>query len=172
MNKRTLTLLAALAVLLMLTTAWSWEYMSSARRDAELARGDLDDGLRMLGQIERLSDRSGQFAQREKLITETTTVIEDAAQSAGIAAGSRRRISSETLRRVGDTAYKEKPTQVLLAPVTMKQLVDFALALPGGSDGLSIQSIRLSVPREADSGQWTAELGLTCLIYDPPTAEK
>jgi hypothetical protein len=181
MKRRTLILLAALAVTLLATVAWSFQYMSDRRDAADAAERDLADGLRMMGQIEQASRLPAMAADRERLANETTSLIEAAAKSAGMATGGApggtavgtlRRISHEPPRQVGQTAYKEKPAQVQLQMVTLKELVTFALAVSGPQAGLNIDSLRLGVPREAEAGdRWSAELVLTYLIYDAPQKE-
>ncbi|MFB3891186.1 MAG: hypothetical protein ACE15C_04090 [Phycisphaerae bacterium] len=169
MKRRKLILMAALGVTLLLTAVWSYQYMSGRREAAAAAQRDLADGRRMMGQIELASRMPAMAADRERLATETTSLIEQAARTAGIAPGSLRRISPEAPRRVGETVYKEKPTQVQLQAVSLKELVAFALAISGPQAGLNVDSMRLGIPREAGAdGRWTAELVLTYLIYDPP----
>lgn len=172
MTRRSTILLGILAGLLVLTAWWSYRYMASRRRIAATAQADLADCLRIAGQIERLRRRPTLAAHRERLASETTGLIEEAARSAGIPADSLSRISPGRPRRVDDTAYQEKPTRVLLRKVTRRQLVVLMHRLLSAGAGLHAKSIRLSAPRHDDSGdRWTVELVLTDLIYDPPRLE-
>jgi hypothetical protein len=59
-----------------------------------------------------------------------------------------------------------------LPNVTLQQLVTILYNLTG-EHGLMAKSLRLSAPQTDDAGsQWSAELVLTYLIYDPQRPEK
>lgn len=173
MTRRRLILLTILGALLALTVAWSYQYMVTQKEAALAARNDLAEGLGILGRIEQISRQPTLATDREKLTTETTTLIETAAQAAQILPASLKRISPEAPRRVGDTVYKEKPTRVMLQSVSLRQLAGLAAAAPLEQAGLNVESIRLTAGREADAADlWDAELVLTYLVYDPPQAGK
>ena len=78
------------------------------------------------------------------------------------------RIWPEPARRVGDTAYKQKPTQVILHKLTLQQLIRFLHTLTGPDTGLHVASLRLTTPRGHDTTNiWNAETTITYLIYAP-----
>jgi hypothetical protein len=102
------------------------------------------------------------------MAAEITGLIEQAAQAAGVGPGSLRRITPEAPQRLGDSAYKEKPTLLALDDVTLEQLVRLVHHLVSSQQGLCPKSIRLSAPRKAAADSaWSAEIVLTYLIYDP-----
>lgn len=172
MKRRTTILLIAMGALLVLTAAMSYEYMLGQQSAAIAAQSDLTEGLRIMEQIKVISQRPTLAGERARLEGETYGMIESAAKTAGIEA-TVRLMTSEKPRQVGDTVYKVQPTQVILPPVTLKQLVTMATELSKPDIGLNVESIRLSVPREAESGDlWTAEMVLTYLIYEPPNTGK
>jgi hypothetical protein len=172
MNRRLAILTGAAAVLLAGAALWAYGEMSSRRAQASAAQADLADCGRMAQRIRDLRDRPARAAEHEHLAAETTGLVEEAARSAGIAPESLFRIVPEAPRRIGDSAYKEKPTQVLLQKVTVRQLVQLMHRLLSTDVGLRAHSIRLTAPRQETGGEtWTAELVLTYLIYDPPRVE-
>ena len=169
MRRRRTILLAVLVFLLAAAALWSCGYVADRRRSALTAAESLQECRNLAGTIERIRRRPRKADDAERLSTETTGRIEKAARSAGIAGDRLLRITPEPPQRLGDTVYKEKPTQVLLKNVTLKQLTWFVHALTSGADPLHARSIRLAAPRREDTSQsWSAEIALTYLIYDPP----
>ncbi len=165
------SLLSVLGVILVLTAAWAYRYMGLRREAAIAAQLDLAECVRMGRQIEQFGRRPTLAAEYEQFATETISLIENAAKAAGISAESISRITPEPPRRIDDTIYKEKPTQVLLRRITLKQLTALTHGLLNVETGLRAKSIRLSAPRNEADDRWTAELVLTYLIYDPPRVE-
>ena len=172
MTPRMKTLLLILGALLLLATVWSGNQFWRRRAAAANARASLEACLHMAAEIEHFRSRPMLAAEHEQLESETTGFIEHSARDAGIAADCLSRITPEPPQRIGDTVYKEKPTQVLLRKVNLEQLVKFLYNLVGTHAGLQSRSIRLSAPRgesgEGEGSWWTAEVVLTYLIYDPP----
>lgn len=173
-TKRQSVVLAALAGAAVLAGLLvSYEFMTAQCLAAQNARDSLAEARSVADQIRAIRGRPATVAEHERLTGEMTTLIESASRTATIPPASLRRITPETPRRVGDTVYKLKPTQILLQPVSLKQLVLLSTALREQDPGLNIETMRLSVPRELENGDlWTAELVLTYLIYDPPQAGK
>ena len=171
--RRPVILLAILVGLLCLTALWSYRYVAEQSRAGLKARRDLSECRRYAAAIERLKERPDVATGHVRLHAETTTAIEDAAKSARLSARSLARITPEPPRRVADTVYREKPTQVLVKNVTLEQLVQMVHGLVGAGHRLHARSIRITAPKAEDTGrQWNAELLLTYLIYDPPVLKR
>jgi len=78
-------------------------------------------------------------------------------------------IVPETPRRIGETAYKEVPTQLVVREMNLRQLVAFLLAMTNEQSTTAVRSLRLFAPRDSENGaQWTAEITLSYLVYEPP----
>ncbi|KKM17455.1 hypothetical protein LCGC14_1675610, partial [marine sediment metagenome] len=151
------------------TSVWSYGRMSRGSHLAFAAAGDTVECAKMASAIQGAVARPTVAAEHERLAAETTRLIEQAARAAKISPDRLVRISPEPPQRLGDTVYKEKPTQVLLKNITLKQLVVLAHTLMGASEGLSIKSIRVTAPRsDSADDRWTAEIVVTYLIYAPP----
>jgi len=173
MRRSRLALLVILAGLLAVTAAWSYGHMVGERNGAAAAAVDLVECRRLAREIRQFSARPALAAERERLASEITGLVERAAQAAGIPPDCLSRIAPEPPRRLGDGVYKEKPTQALLRKVTVRQVVTFVHGLLTSDPGLRVPSIRLTAPREDEmEGRWAAEVIVTYLIYDPPRTEK
>jgi len=168
MKRRMVIYVAALCVLMTGCAVMALRHLSEARAAAETAAGDLDECQRYAGQIEHLRGRPTMAADRERLSAELSAPIERATREAGIPIDRLVRISPEPSRRVGDTAYKEKPTRVFLKNVRLKDVVEMAHRLTSAEAGLDLKSLRLTAPsRDATEGTWSAELVFTYFIYEP-----
>jgi len=169
MNRRKATLLLIAGVLAGIVLSWCYGDMARARGAAKRAAADLVECGRMAAAIENRSRQPAKASEHEQLAAETTGLIETAAKDADIELHSLIRISPEPPRRLGDTVYKEKPTQVFLKDITLKQLVGLVHNLLTSKNNLEVKALRLAAPRPDDTADnWTAELVLTYLIYDPP----
>ena len=169
MRQQQKILAGLLAVVLIAMVAWSYTFMADMRSSARAAAYDLNKCRQLAGQIESLSNRPTMASDTELLAGETTGLAEQAAKAAGIPASSLVRINPDPPQRLADSVYKEKPTNVHMKNVTLKQLVTMVYKMTDGPLALHPKSIRLTAPRVEDTGdRWTAELVMTYLIYDPP----
>lgn len=170
MKRRTVYLLAAMYLLLAVAAFQSWSYMSDRRQSALAAQEDAIRCRELAQSIEQLNRRPALAAEHEQGEAQVTSQIEKAAETAGISPkeGVASIRPDAEAHRVGDTVYKEKPTQVSLHKVTLEQLVRMSHALLNSSSQLHIKSINLSAPRDdMDAKTWSVELTLTYLIYNP-----
>ena len=173
MKRSRLVLVVTLVALLTATAAWSYGLMVSGQGEAAAAEADLVECQRLAGEIRQSSARPALAAERERLASEITGLVERAAQAAGITPDSLGRIAPEPPRRLGDSVYREKPTQVLLRKVTLRQVVTFVHSLLSSDPGLRAPSIRLTAPHEGEAAdRWAAEVAVTYLIYDPSRTDK
>jgi hypothetical protein len=146
----------------------SYGVMAGRQAAAETAQADLQACLRDAAAIESLRHRPRLAADHERLATEVTGLVEQAARTAGIAPASLQRITPEAAQRLGDSAYLEKPTLLVLDGVTMEQLVRLIHTLVASQEGLHPKSVRLTAPRLAASDNtWAADVVLTYLLYEP-----
>jgi hypothetical protein len=153
--------------------AMSWGKLDDARRAAIAAAADLDDSARCAQKIQECRGRPVMAADHQKLDAEMASTIEKCAGAAGVDKKQIVRITHDPAQRYMDTAYKEKPTQVILRDVSLKQLVIFLHGILSGELGLQAKTMRLSAPSVDDAGAaWEAELTLTYMIYDPQHPEK
>lgn len=166
---RQLKLIAGLLLVLVLAVVTCYRHLARQRDLAERSRDDLVTCRRLAGQIRRARNRPRVAAEAATRPSATTAQIEAAATTAGLPSDRLVRIFPEPARRLGDTVYKEKPTQVILRNVTLEQLVALAHGLIDGDQPLHSKSIRISAPSAQDTfDNWHAELVFTYLIYEPP----
>lgn len=169
MNRRITIWLGVLVTLLAIIGAWSYGQLAEARRAGAAAAGDLEACRSLAGHIRRYRQQPARAAEFERASTETTAPIEQAAREAELRDGQLERITPKPPRRLGDSVYKEKPTEVQLRDVSLKQVYDLLSRLTAPQVGLSVRSIRLTAPRPEDTeDRWNCEVELTYLIFDPP----
>ena len=168
MKRRTAILLAILGGLLGLTAFWCHRELVSGRRTALAARDDLAACRHMAARIEAFGRRQTIAEEHERRSAEVVAPIEQAAKGAGIASDRLVRITPMPPRRLEDTVYKEKPTQVILKRVTLQQMVTLLHRLTETDQPLYPAAVRLAAPDREDTGPlWDAEVVLTYLIYEP-----
>jgi hypothetical protein len=168
--------LVATAAGLVLAMLWGYRRMSDSRDAANTAAAELAECQALAGRIESLRSRPAVAGVREARSTDVSRRVEQAARDAEFADGSLERIEPEPPRRVGDTEYKEVPTQLRLRRVTLRQVFAFLHAVgndEAGGPPLRVRSVRLSAPRgEEATDLWAVEATLVYLVYDPKAPER
>ena len=168
-HRHRLTLGLLLLVVLVAIAGWSWYRMNGYRQDARVAVADLAECQRLAAQIQSLRQRPNRAGAAEVQINELANAIESAADTASLPRQNLIRIWPENARRIGETPYKTKPTQVLIRGATLEQLTRFLHAIENHDYQLQVVSVRLTAPRDQDATNlWTAETTISYLIYDPP----
>lgn len=166
---RQTTMLGLLAFCLAGVAANRWMFLQASRTTAQQAEDDLQDVNRVAGYITAMRHRPAIAGSREIEIEELSQRIEQVAKEAHVASGSIVRIWPEPARRVADSPYLEKPIQVLLRNVDLKQIMSFLHGASSGSQALSVKSLRIVTPHHQDEAAlWTAEVTLAYLIFQPP----
>lgn len=170
MNRRKAILLSILAVCLIAVSYYSYDNMISCKEATLASASDLSLCREMIQSIDQYRQRPALASEHELLATQTNSLIEKTAIGAGISKRSLIRITPEPARRLEDSSYKDKPSQILLRDVNLKQMVPFIHKLL--SAGLNAKSIRLVSPKPDDTGQlWTMEITMSYLVYDPREME-
>jgi hypothetical protein len=165
---RTQLLLIALASCLLAVDLWSaWVFLDAKDSADNSARSALlcKD---MAGQIQALRRRPTVAATADVAESELSRNLEQAAAAAGMGVQSLVQIAPQTVSRIGDSDYVERPVDVVLGGVTLRQLIPFLLTATDENSGLELKDLRLTAPRQDDSGAtWNAELTLRYLIFQP-----
>lgn len=147
---------------------WSWQQMLEQRRIAQLTANDQLECQALCDQITRLRTAT----QNRRPDEEMNTLVEQIQQAAGQAAmpmSHVQRIRPSTERRIGQSPYVEKPTQLSLSNIKLPLAVAFLHHLATRQPDLQIQSLRITEDRRnASSDQWQIEVGLASVIYSPP----
>lgn len=162
---------AILAILLLAALVWSYMVLGGYRDAALAAQSDYNHCLRDSARIAACRQRPAVAAEQEQLAGQTLGMIEAAAKDANIPPEKLLRINPEAAQRVGETDYREKPTQVTLKGVTLEQVVRLMHELATGEPGLSAKSIQLTPASPDAADSWTAEIVFSYLIYDPTLAK-
>ena len=168
MKNRKYFIYALIIVTLLISVAWSYSFMAGREKAASGTRADLERCVQIINQLQILQQKPKLASDHERLSSETTGIIENAARSAGIAPGSILRITPQPQRRINDTAYKEKPTGVTLKGITLREFFAMASTLAVDENSLDIKSVNITAPDINDTGdRWNVDLVLTYFIYDP-----
>jgi len=170
-QRRKHLLLAVLVTLLAVLAGWAYGRYTVAKADAVRACADLAVCRSIASRIQGSRNKPNLAEAQELQLAVLARQVELAAKAALIAPDRVARIWPEPARRVEDTVYKEKPTQILLKDVSMRQIVVFLHTLTTSTSGLWAKSLRLSASRGPEiQDSWSAEVVVTYLIYAPPKA--
>jgi len=168
MRQRMVMLLAVLGALLAGLALWSYGYLGSRRAMAAAARDDLAACRRLAAEIARLRRGPTLACDSERIASEVNSLVETAAREAGLPARSLVRIMPAPAQRLGDTVYREKPTQVILKRARLKQIVRLLWKLEHGDASLGVKSLALRAAQPQDDADlWNADVTLTYLVYEP-----
>lgn len=168
--------LIAMAVLgLILANAWTGWQLLSARAECELAQQQLAACRAVADQIVELRDAPVRFEDQAQSGEAMAQLIESAAQQVALPSDRIVHIAPGEPRRVQDTVYQEQSTELELREVTLRQLIQLALAIPQLNPSISGPSLVLRPPPAAESADaqdelWNAQLILTSYIYAPKIA--
>jgi type II secretory pathway component PulM len=168
-QKRQAVLVAVMLVLLAITVLWSYGRYAEARDRAAAAEENTAAVEALAESIESLRRRPTMGVQA-LADTQLTAMIETSARAAGF--------DPETVvlsirpqpdRRVENTPYRQKTTELRLQHLTLRQLVQFLHDLSSRNPGLRIDGLQLSSPTgEGSTATWTVDpLTLSYLIYAP-----
>lgn len=164
-----------LIVLLLIGCGWCLSWLQTSRNGALAAGEQLAEARRLIARIENLRNRPAAAGKDVINLGQLTRLIELAAAEAGLQREQLVRIWPAPARRHRDGDYQEKPIQVLLERLTLKQLSQFLLALTGNESPLTLTSIRLTAPHRTVLGEeeetWTCELTASYLLYAPRTSD-
>ena len=129
---------------------------------------ELDLARRHVERIQSLERSPKRASARDLRLTDLTRAIEEAGAVAGIPSASLERIEPEPPRRVQDTPYLEKRTQIEIAKADLPAVLRFLSELSKRPEGLAADTVRLRAPHDEKLGtEWTLEATLTRLIYRP-----
>lgn len=159
-----------LAVLLaVVMVGASYAQLRNVRDRAGRIAAELADTQQLANRVTRLRAQPALAQQHEMAEKEITTLIEHAAQQAGITSDDLVSIHPEAARRIANTAYQEKFTRLTLRNVTLRELVSFLATLNQEENALITNAMRIDAPRHAtgDLDNWNVQLSLSHLIFSP-----
>jgi hypothetical protein len=153
---------------LLLLNGWAYLTLGEARQgaiDAVVSDAEAESlAERIVGLRNRQSVASVRVVSESDLIRR----VEQAAKGAQIPATKLLRITPESPRRFQEGAYLEQPIDLAFQEITLVQLVRCLLDLCEKNEGLSIQTLRLTAPRQGASQElWKVEATISYWIYSP-----
>jgi type II secretory pathway component PulM len=171
-SRRKSVLAGLLLVLLAGAAFWSLDWMSQCRQGAAQAAADLLQSRALAAGIAALASRPTVAASQPISANDLGRKIQASAGQAGLGESAIREISPQPQRRVGDSAYVQKPTAMNIRGVTLTQLATFLYHLTL-EPGLTVSELRLRAPRgEAAADAWDAEVTVSCVVYSPVAKAK
>ena len=171
-------LLVAFGVLLMTIgfAAYSGLRLNHARAQFVQASEQLEDAQQFAGQIKHHRQTPRRITDQEIEVTYLARLIERAADQARVPRQSLDRIWPQPPRRISDTPYQRKATQLFVREITLAQAIGFLHGLTSSDLPLSIDAVRLSAPRNPPTVHsmatdmpelWTLETTVSHLLYQP-----
>lgn len=158
---------------LVLLVLLAYRRLITAHAAAIQAGNDLAQCQSLATYIEGLKQLPAKVGLRDMVRSELDHQLEAAAKEAGFTTTNIVSITPSSPRRVGNSVYQEKPTDVVLRELTLQQLLAFLYNVNSKNVGLCVQNIRLTAPRNQNAtGHWTAQVTLSYLIYSPKTDSK
>lgn len=156
---------------------WAAATASSARRVALRAADDVTELQRMSRAILGAASRPRVASLDAEPPDRIASRVERAMTAAGVAFTSLASVQPQAATRVNQTAYLIRPTLISLENVTMRQTIEFCLALENQEEGLVVRDLNVSSrvartitrarPSDASGERWDATLTLTQMIFSP-----
>ena len=163
------TLLALLIVCIVVSATRLMSKVQALREVSE----NLETCRRLASDISKTRQAPSRAVAKASSTTEITKQIEEAARSMNLPATTVIAIDPQAPRRIADSSYKLRVTQLDLKPLLLPELISFLHNILQRDPTLVVTSLRLSSPgRVGDASTveaWIPEVTLTNLIYDPTT---
>jgi hypothetical protein len=160
---------AIILATLLVAGLWATGHLMDARAASEMAASDLDACRGIAARIGTM--KAGNDAASNGGFDQAALQRkgEEALQSIGLPPSHLVKVAPDTARTVGQTAYREVPTNLILRDMTLRQTVGFLLAMTGEGSPLQTRALRLSGANDpaGPDPHWTVELTLAYLVYQP-----
>ncbi|MEM9420562.1 MAG: hypothetical protein AAGA25_16160 [Planctomycetota bacterium] len=173
------------------TATWSFVYLNRAKGDELASRQQMTESLRYAKQINEAEKSPSRISNTEMEVALLARLVEQAADEASIDRHALDRIWPQPARRIGDSPYQRKTTQLVVRNVSLQQVITFLHELIQAESALSVDQLRLSAPpgslptlppsligqststltqAYAEDEFWTLEASVSHLLYQPTTA--
>jgi hypothetical protein len=160
---------AVILAAVLMAGLWSAGRLVDARESAEMAASDLESCRAMAARIGTM--KAGSDAANNGQLDQAALQrkSEEALQSIGLPPSHLVKVAPEAPRTVGQTAYREVPTNLVLRDMTLRQTVGFLLAMTGDGSPLQTRALRLSGANDpaGPDPHWSVEITLAYLMYQP-----
>ncbi|MFG0250497.1 MAG: hypothetical protein ACF8OB_16550 [Phycisphaeraceae bacterium JB051] len=178
LNQRLTLWLMLITMMLGGACFWAYQKLETQKRLATVEAKNQDK----CQQIAQAIDEIRQKAQTMEPADEMSSLvqhIQSAASQAGMPMQHVQRIRPSSARRIGQSPYVQKPTQLSLQDVTLKNAVSFLHQLSSTQADMQIKSLRMTAPRlqqgvianATTSETWNMEVGLASIAYVPQVSK-
>lgn len=146
----------------------TWQHWEQS----QAAESQIAELERTARQILELRDRPIKVETDLRTSDALARLVEEGAKQVGLKSEQIVQIDPGDPRRVAETEYLEQRTEVELREATLRQIVEFTIALEKTGKSLTVPQLSLRVPpgQETATGPqelWNAQLLLTSRIYEP-----
>jgi len=165
--KRQMMLLGVMLAMGAIAVVWQVNWMRQQREQARYAAEDLFACQKIAESIASLREQPAVASEKDMGVQALGRRIETASRQAHLSGSFLEGVFPQSPRRLGDTPYVTKPTELRLRGVAFRPLLIFLYHLTDES-GLDVRAIRLSSPRgDAADDVWDTEVTLSYMIYSP-----
>lgn len=167
--RRKMVLVLTMLLMLGFAALWSWQSMVERRAAAQLAADDLQLCENLAQKIEAMKGRVTVVTDEDSGVRQLGERLKLAQEHAQIRAEALQAVVPQAAKRMGDSSYLQKPTEVSLRRVTLQEVVAFFLHVTAES-GLTVRDLRLQARREVEArSYWDVTVTLTYLVHSPVT---
>ncbi len=179
LNQRLIIWLLLMTAMFTGSSMWSYGHLQSQKRLAEISARNQSK----CQQIAQAIDDIRQHAQDIEPADDMNSLVQQiqkAASSANMPMQHVQRIRPSSPRRLGQSPYVQKATQLSLQDVTMQNAITFLHHLAMSQPNLNIQSMRITSPRSyqqetsaTNTGEtWKMEVGIASIAYVPEVKKR
>lgn len=172
-SRRQIVLIAVLVGLLLVAAVWSLAVYRGASERLRSAQDDRRAVAALAAQIQSLRRRPTLEGAEQMGQTQLTAIVQRSASAAGFNAESViQSVSPQPDRRIPNSPYQQRSTQLRLQGVTLEQITRFLHDLTVRNPGLRVESLQLSSPggdeAEGPEAMWNVDpLVVSFLVYAP-----
>ena len=165
-SNRNRVMLSVIFIVLTIAAIWNTSLMYSEKSHARIARQDLNSSNELASDIIALKNQPTLVFAQAMEVQELGERL-DAALKLAEATNTLGSVTPRSPRRVGESPYIHKPTELRLNGLSLNQLVTFLHHLTSDSS-LTVSDLRLVQPTQpAPRFVWNAEATVSYLIYSP-----
>ncbi len=162
---------------LLVGTAWVWTLRQQAQRQYEAAAQQLTASRELAAHIQQARDQPTLAAEAQLAPSELAQRLAHTAAESGIAAEAIARVWPQPERRLGDSPYTTKPTEIHLNGITLAQTLELLTRLENDttlSPPMDVTALRIVAPRIASNNTldnapetWSVDATLSQTLYRP-----
>jgi hypothetical protein len=170
-NKMTFILLLVASAVCVADVWAGWEW-TGRRQQLAVFRQQSQDSEALADKIDHLRQAPVKVEETTRAGDTFSKLVESVALEVGLASDRIVHVAPSEPRRIGDSPYLEQSTAVELREVTLRQLVEFSVALGRKEPRLAIPNVAVRIPpgdANPNKGRelWNVQMTLTAHVFAP-----